>query len=756
MSKSEPFKGVIGRTIAESTPWWPEPKRTVDDSPNIVIILFDDTGFSHFGCYGSTIETPNIDRLAKGGLRYTNFHTTALCSPTRACLLTGRDHHTVGMRMISNADTGFPNTRGNITPHAATIAEMLREEGYATLCVGKWHLAQVQDTSAAGPLEHWPIQRGFDRYYGFLEGETDQFYPELTYDNHHVDPPCGPEDGYHLTEDLVDRSMEFIRDLKSNRPDRPYLLYLAFGATHAPHQAPPEFIDKYRGQFDAGWDVIREQWYQRQLDMGIIPEGTALAPRNRGVRPWIELTENEQKFAIRLQEAFAGFLDHTDHHIGRLISFLEDMGDLDNTIVFLLSDNGASQEGTSTGLMDGTRYFAGVMEEDVDAIQSRLDEIGGPHSHTNYPWGWAQVGNTPLKRYKQNTFGGGVRDPLIIHYPPKIKDRGGIRNQFHHVNDVVPTILELLDIEPRETYRGYHQIPIVGTSMMYTIDSPNEKSRKAPQYFEMFGHRGIWADGWKAVTHHKRRTPFDDEEWELYHLDEDFSECRNLAAERPEKLREMIDLWWIEAGQKGVLPLDDRTAGLFNIGRFRPGSPTARSHYVYYPPISQIPNAVTPGMGFRDWLMTAEVERLDASTNGVLVASGTQNLGFTWYIKDEKMVFDGNIYTEHHVVSSEQKVPVGSSRLGVLFTWQDQKGTITLLINGAECGSMGVPTILRGGSNGMSVGRDNLSPVTEDYQAPFPFSGTIRRLEVNMEPFKSPSDEKEDAKDRFRTEMSRQ
>jgi len=396
------------------------------------------------------------------------------------------------------------------------------------------------------------------------------------------------------------------------------------------------------------------------------------------------------------------------------------------------------------------------MAEDVDAIQSRLDDIGGPRSHTNYPWGWAQVGNTPLKRYKQNTFGGGVRDPLIIHYPPKTKDRGGIRSQFHHVNDIVPTILELLSIEPRESYRGYHQIPIAGTSMAYTIDGPDEKSRKGPQYFEMFGHRGIWAEGWKAVTHHKRRTPFADTEWELYHLDEDFSECRNLAAEKPEKLREMIDLWWTEAGQKGVLPLDDRTAGLFDVGRYRPGSPTARSKYVYHPPISQIPNAVTPGMGPRDWLMTAEVERPDASADGVLVASGTQNVGFSWYIKGNKMMFDGNIYTEHYVVSSDRNVPVGTSTLGVRFAWQGQEGTVALLIDGTESGSLAVPSTLRGGSNGMSVGKDNLSPVTDDYEAPFAFGGTIRKLEVNLEPFKSRTDEREEAKTRFRTEMSRQ
>ncbi len=440
MAKPQPFQGVIGRTIAESTPWWPEPRRSAAETPNVILILFDDTGFSHFGCYGSTIETPNIDRLAANGLRFTNFHTTALCSPTRACLLTGRNHHTIGMRAVANFNTGFPHMRGGITPQAATIAEILREEGFATFMVGKWHLVPMEEASTAGPFDHWPLQKGFDRFYGFLQGETEQFYPELTYDNHPVDPPYGPDQGYHLTEDLVGRSIAFIRDLKSVRPDRPFFLTLALGATHAPHQAPKEFIEKYRGRFDAGWDVVREQWYRRQLAMGVIPPGTDLAPRNPGVKPWAALTEKEKKFALRLQEAFAGFLDHADHQIGRLISFLEEIGEFDRTLILVLSDNGASQEGGPTGVMDEFKYF-NLIAEDIDAVQSRLDEIGGPRSHSNIPWGWAQAGNCPAKWYKQNTFGGGVRDPLILHWPERIKDRGGIRSQFHHVTDVVPTLL---------------------------------------------------------------------------------------------------------------------------------------------------------------------------------------------------------------------------------------------------------------------------------------------------------------------------
>ncbi len=490
MKKFEPFEGMICRTYAESKPWWPAPKWSKKSRPNVVIILLDDTGFAHLGCYGSTIETPNIDQLAEGGLRYTNFHTTALCSPTRACLLTGRNHHTVGMRAVSNFDSGFPHMRGCITPHATTIAEILREEGYGTFAIGKWHLTPMMEASPAGPFKHWPLQRGFDRFYGFMQGETDQFYPELTCDNHSIDPPYGPEEGYHISEDLIDQSMAVIRDQKSIWPGRPFFLYLAFGATHAPHQAPREFIEKYRGRFDAGWDASREEWYHRQLEMGIIPSDTELAPRNPGVRRWDHLSENQKRFALRLQEAFAGFLDHTDQQIGRLISFLEELGELDNTLIILLSDNGASQEGGSTGVMDEFKFFNGVLE-DVNAIQERLDEIGGPHSHSNIPWGWAQVGNTPLKWYKQNTFGGGVRDPLIIHWPNHIKDRGGIRNQFHYVTDIVPTILQLLEIEPPSIFHGINQIPISGTSLAYTFDAPNEPTRKGVQYFEIFGHRGI-------------------------------------------------------------------------------------------------------------------------------------------------------------------------------------------------------------------------------------------------------------------------
>ncbi|MFW9865737.1 MAG: arylsulfatase [Candidatus Thorarchaeota archaeon] len=755
MNKYEKFEGVIGRTHNESIPWWPAPKRIGDGNPNVIIILLDDTGFAHFGCYGSSIETPNFDRLAANGIRFTNFHTTALCSPTRACLLTGRNHHTVGMRAISNFNPGFPNMRGYITPHAATLAEILRNEGYATMAVGKWHLAPMEQASVAGPFDHWPLQRGFNRFYGFMQGETDQFYPELTYDNHPVDPPYTPEEGYHVTEDFIDKSIQFIRDQKSIRPDQPFFLYLATGATHSPHQAPREFVEKYRGRFDAGWDVIRKEWYERQLQMGIIPPDTKLAPLNPGVQPWDKLSENAKKFALRLQEAFAAFLDHTDHHIGRLISFLDELGELDNTLIILLADNGASMEGGHTGVMDEFKYFNAV-SEDVDAIQDRLDDIGGPHSHSNIPWGWAQVGNTPLKWYKSHIFGGGVRDPLIIHWPKRIKDKGRLRTQFHYITDITPTILDILQISPPSIYRGFNQIPISGTSMAYTFDAPEEISRKQVQHFEMFGHRGIWANGWKAVTAHRQGDPYDDKEWELYNLREDFSECNNLAEKHPDKLRKLIDLWWVEAGKHGVLPLDDRRGELFGV-RFEPGSPHAHREYTYYPPIAHLPAEVSPAVGNRTWIMTADIKRSSERDDGVLVAMGTQNCGYCWYIKDNISIFDYNIFTEHHIVRSNISVPSGDCSVGVNFVRKGRNGTINLTIEGKECGSIQVPYVMRMiSSTGLDIGRNSLSPITEDYKAPFEFTGIIKRINIKLPRYRKPSELRKDAEHQFHAEMSKQ
>ncbi len=742
MSTQSSFKGQIGRTQAESKAWWPEFPKPRAGAPNIITILFDDTGFSHFGCYGSSIETPNVDRLAAAGLRYTNYHTTALCSPTRAALLTGRNHHSVGMRGLANWNTGFPNCAGSVAKSAATLAEMIRPQGYSTFAVGKWHLTPMEETSAAGPFDQWPLARGFDRFYGFMQGETDQFYPELYCDSHPIDAPRTPEQGYHLTEDLIDQSIGLIRSQHSAIPEKPFFLYLCFGATHAPHQAPAEYLEKYRGRFDAGWDVIRQQWFERQKALGVIPANTELAGRNSGVEPWDKLSADEKRVVLRLQEAFAAFLEHTDAQIGRLLSFLEETGQLDNTVIIVMSDNGASQEGGPIGVIDTFKYFNGIEEKIEDTI-ARIDDIGGPKSNTNYPWGWAQVGNCPGKRYKGTTHGGGIRDPLIVHWPTGISDGGGIRSQFHHVTDITPTVLEIIGVVPPETVNGVAQMPVHGQSMVYTFapEARDAPTRKVSQYFEMFGHRAIWSGGWKAVSHHKPDTPFEFDRWELYHVERDFSECHDLAKREPDKLTELIQLWWTEAGRYDVLPLDDRRAQLWSPSP-RSGTPRNRERYVLYPPVAHMSGEVAPALGNRSFVVTAELERPEVDTEGVLFAVGSGNNGIAFYVLGDRLIFDYNLFTKHYKAISDRPIPKGKSTVSVAFEKIGEKGCATVSIDGVACGKVEVPQVLRMiSAYGMDAGRDSGSAVGNDYQAPFDFQGRIVQLVFDM-PARNKRDEK--------------
>jgi len=732
MTTPESFDGMIGPTIAESTPAWPRRPHPGEHAPNVVVIVIDDLGFAHLGCYGSTIDTPTIDRLAAGGLQYTNFHVTPLCSPTRAALLTGRNHHEVGMRSIANFNTGFPNMRGHVSNHAATMAEVLRGEGYATLAVGKWHLCPMEDASAAGPYDQWPCQRGFDRFYGFLDGETDQFHPDLVYDNHAVDAPGAAADGYHLSEDLVDHAAAFVHDSISIRPDRPFFLYLAFGATHAPHQAPRAEVEKYRGRFDDGWDVARDRWFARQLELGVVPPDTRLAPRNPGVDAWDTLPDNQRRLAARLQEAFAGFLDHTDTQIGRLVDALEAVDRLDNTILILLSDNGASQEGGPFGVLHEMKFFNFILETPDEAVD-RLDDVGGPRSHTNYPWGWAQAGNTPFKWYKQNTHEGGVHVPLIVHWPAGIPSEArGRRDQFHHVNDIAPTVYDLLGITPPDVHRGYTQLPITGTSMRASLTDPDSPTPKHVQYFEMMGHRALYADGWKAVTRHQPGTPYDDDRWELYHVAVDRSECVDRADAEPERLADLLDQWWREARAHQVLPLDDRTVELFG-ARFADRSPhPAGRHYTYRPPMAPMPAQVGAAIGGRSWDLDATVVRA-AGQGGVLYATGTENSGISVFIQDDRLLFDYNCFGDHHVAVSTRPVPTGAAVVGVRFRRTGRTGEATLVIDDDACGTVTVPLVMRMISSvGPSVGYDHGSPVSDRYSGPFPFEGHLARVDIQL------------------------
>jgi arylsulfatase len=729
------FGGTIGRTSRDSTPWWPDPPAGLGGT-NVVVIVLDDTGFAHFGCYGSELATPNIDRLAANGLRYTSFHTTALCSPSRAALLTGRNPHAVGMRGISNWDTGFPHMRGGITPRAATVAELLREHGYATYAAGKWHLAPMEQCSAAGPHTNWPLQKGFDRFYGFLQGEADQFHPELTCANPHAAPPAGPADGYHVSADVTDRAMGWINDLHSIRPDRPFFLYLAFGATHAPHQAPPEYLARWRGRFDDGYDAARQRWFARQLDLGVVPNGTTLAPPNPGVPAWTDLTDAQRSFSARLQEAFAAQLEHTDAQIGRLVDHLSKHGLLDDTLLMVLSDNGASREGGPFGVMDEFSFF-NSMPEDVDAIvRDRLDDIGGPHSHSNYPWGWAQAGNSPLRWYKQNTYGGGVRDPLVVHWPNGIEARGELRTQFCHVVDLTPTIVDVTGAPVPDVFHDVAQLPMHGASIRSTFDDAAAPPPRRIQYFEQMGHRGLWSDGWKITTYHLEGRPFDDDEWALFRLDDDFSECHDVAAEHPDVLRSLIDAWWSEAGRHDVLPLDDRTIELFG-GTPRPATVHARSEYVYFPPLAHIPADATPPFGGRSWTVTAVVD-VDGDTStpveGVLYARGSHNVGHAFYVKDGELRFEYNaLGTRYRVAGGPLVLDPGRHELVARFDRVDRGGTLVVAADGTDLASVEITRVVRMlGSTGLDVGRDALSPVSDDYEGPFPFTAAIDRITFSI------------------------
>ena len=727
------FKGTIGKTLNDSEPWFELPQHPGEDAPNVVVVLLDDTGFAQLGCYGSSIDTENIDNLAADGMQFTNFHVTPLCSPTRASLLTGRSQHAVGMRSVSNFRTGFPHMLGHITNEAATMAEIFQAEGYATFCAGKWHLAPMENCSSAGPFDQWPLGRGFDRFYGFLEGETDQFHPDLVRDNHSVQPPGKPEDGYHLSEDIVDNLLRMIADSKGVRPDRPFFAYLPFGATHAPHQAPPDYLKKYRGLFDEGWDVIRESWHRRQLELGVIPSGTQLAPRNPGVEKWDNLPQNQKLLAARLQEAFAAFLDHTDDQIGRLVSGLRDADELDNTIFILLSDNGASQEGGPFGVMHEMKFFNGILETPDQAIQN-IDDIGGPHSHTNYPWGWAQAGNTPFKWYKQNTHEGGVHVPLIIHWPKGIekKNRGSLLNQFVNVSDIAPTLFEILNIQAPDTYKGVPQIPISGHSFAHLLADPKGVSNNMIQYFENSGSRALIAGEWKAVCRHQTGADYETEQWELYKLTDDWSECNDLAESEPKKLTELQNLWWEEAEKHGVLPLDDRGFELFG-ARFRDLSPHPTSRkYVYRPPMSPIPGQASAAIGGRSFDLTATITR-QKNDQGVLFSTGTENSGISIFIQNERFVVDYNAFDDHSVVRSNIEIPIGYSTLRAQFRRLKRGGEITIYVNEEPSGSIDIPLFMRMISSvGSSIGYDHGSAVSPQYESPFPFSGELHQIEIQL------------------------
>jgi len=735
----------IGRTVSDSTPWWPPKVRGPEGAPNILVVLFDDVGFSDFGCYGSPILTPTIDQLAAEGLRYTGFHTTGMCSTTRAALLTGRNHHSVGVGCLANFDSGYPGYR-KIAHSAGTLPEILRANGYRNYMVGKWHVTSLTETGPTGPFDGWPLGRGFDRFYGFMDAETDQYAPELVRDNTVIAAPGSHASGYHLTEDLTDQAIRFIAEHTADAPDTPWLTWLAFGACHAPHQAPRDLILRYDEVLKDGWDVERERRLERQKALGIVPKDTRLPPRNDFVRPWAEHSEDEKRLFRRLAGAYAAMLDHADQNLARLVTFLDEAGLRDNTLIMVMSDNGASQEGGPNGMVNAMGPYNGVPEP-VSEKLARIDDIGGPDTHSNFPWGWAMAANTPLKRYKQNTHGGGIRDPLVACWPRGIAARGALRHGFRHACDVVPTLLEVIGAAAPETIAGVAQQPLEGVSFAATFGDA-DPPRGRPQYFEMFGHRGLWKDGWKAVSYHPPGTAFEEDVWELYHLETDFSEVDDIAGGRTEKLTELVSEWWVEAERCKVLPLDDRFAPRFaeNAARFQ----GRRTRFVFHAGMGHLPTEVAPDVRSRAFLIEAEVT-LAEGDEGVLIAHGDATCGYSLFVRDGRLVYDMNVGGKHATVVSSRTVPLGRRRLGVSVL-NGNKRSLRLLIDGAEAGSaetaMGFNNFISW--SGLDIGCDRGSPVA-DYAAPFTFTGRLKTVTVTMD-----ADQTLDGEAIGRAEMARQ
>lgn len=749
MASATEFGGKIGDDWRSSEPWWPPEPSPPDGAPNVVLIVLDDVGFAQLGCYGSDMATPVIDEMATGGLRLGNFHTTALCSPTRACLLTGRNHHRSGMGRVADLAAGFPGYWGKPPRKNGYLSEILRARGYATYAVGKWHLSPEDETNMASSRATWPLARGFDRWYGFHGGETHQFVPALYHDNHSVRPPRSIEDGYHLSADLVDNAVRFLGDLRAVDADRPFFLYFCTGACHSPHQAPREWIDRYRGRFDDGWDAMRDRVFARQLELGLISETTTLSPRPPWVPEWDELAADERELGARFMECFAGFLSHTDDQIGRLMSFLRDIGEIDDTLVILVSDNGASAEGGRDGSINDVR-MTNLDPASVSEMHRRIDEIGGPLTHNNYPWGWTMAGNTPFKRWKREVHEGGVADPCIVSWPSVASgSAGGVRRQFVHAIDVLPTVLELVGVDAPTEIEGIEQSSIDGTSFAYLLgeEGATAPERHETQHFEMFGSRAIYDKGWKAVAYHPvgpvypdgldPNAPFDDDVWELYNVAEDLSETVDLASELPDKVTTMVELWWREARRNDVLPLDNRV--LWTLTHPKPDARRPRSVYRYFQGGGQVPEVVAVNLRNRSHRITVDIDVPDEVVpEGVLVALGSALGGWSLHLLDGRPRYVHNLYgKKRYSVASDLAVSAGSHTVEFAFEKDDGPGgPASLSIDGDVVARGSLERFTPSGFNGVGVGLTcgyEWGPaVGEGYEAPFTCNVVISRAIVEV------------------------
>lgn len=741
-----PFKGKIGITYKDSHPDFPKPIKAPDKAPNVLLVLLDDVGFGQTSAFGGLIETPNLDRLAARGLRYNQFHTTALCSPTRAALLTGRNHHSVSTGVITELASGYPGYTAILPRSAATIAEVLRSNGYNTAAFGKWHNTPDYETSAVGPFDRWPTSLGFDYFYGFLGGDTNQWSPNLVENTQHIQKPLD-DPNYHLTPDLADHAIKWIRTQQSIAPDKPFLTYLATGATHAPHHAPKEWIEKYKGKFDQGWDKLRADIFERQLKLGIIPADTKLTPRPAEIPAWDSLTPTEQKVYAHQFEVFAGFLSHTDAEVGRVIEVIAQLGELDNTLVFFIAgDNGASAEGGLTGSVNEFKVFNGV-EESPQEILAALDDLGSPKTFNHFHAAWAWAVDSPFQWTKQiASHFGGTRNGLVVAWGDRIKDKGAIRSQFHHVIDIAPTILEAAGITEPEVVNGAKQQPIEGTSLVYSFDDPAVASKHKTQYFEMFGNRAIYDNGWVAAARHGRlpwerfsKTTFDQDNWELYNVAQDFSESQDLAKDNPQKLAELQNLFLKEAKKYKVLPLDDRTIQRFDINT-RPSVTNGRNSFSYYTSVVGIPEGSAPNTKNRSFSITADVDVANDGAEGVLVTQGGRFAGWSFFLKDGKPTYAYNfLNSDRTIIQSSEPVAIGKSKVRFDFSYDGggvgAGGTGKLFINDKQVAEGRIEKTVGfriGLDETFDVGQDTGSAVVDSYQVPFKFTGNLEQVKLDL------------------------
>jgi len=739
------FKGKIGRTYEESKEDWPALPQAPEGAPNVVIILLDDVGFGQTSTFGGPVPTPKLDQVANEGIVYNRFHTTAVCSPTRAALLTGRNHHRTGFGFLVEWATGYPSYNVMLPKSTATIGQILRDNGYNTAWFGKNHNTPDWETSVSGPFDRWPTGMGFEYFYGFNAGETHQYYPVIFENTTPVEPDKTPEEGYHFQTDMTDKAISWMRYQKSVTPNKPFFMYYAPGAVHAPHHVTAEWREKFKGKFNQGWDKLRQEIFERQKAMGVIPPDTQLPPRHKEIPAWDTASPEEKKLYARLMENFAGYFAFTDYEVGRLLDAIKELPDYENTLVmYIVGDNGASSEGGLQGTVNEVKSLSGISSS-IEENLKMFDKIGGPETEPHYPVGWAWAGNTPFQWVKQvASHFGGSRNPVVITWPKVIKEKKGVRSQFLHVIDVVPTILEATGIEAPTMVNGIEQKLMDGKSFFATFTESNIGEIRDTQYFEVIGNRAIYHKGWVAATQHTLpwrqdiAPGIDNTHWELYNIETDFSEANDLAEQHPEKLKEMIALFEQEAKRNDVYPLDDRGAARLASPKPNPGG--VRDHYVYYAGSTRLAETAAPNIKNRSHNISVDIERKNPTDAGVLVAFGGASAGFVLYVDDAgHLIYEYNWFdTERYKIRSEKPLTTGVSKVRFDFAYDGggmgKGGNGKLFVNGQKAGEGRIEKTVAGrfGIDTFGVGVDTGAPVSWDYKPPFAFSGNLDKVVIDL------------------------